>query len=126
MVGLSAAVRASLAALVLAQLATACETATMQDGPARIDPVNGTTVAALRAALGTALGRARVTLGPEDLAVSSTISVLPPPPGPLETHSLARPAVFDLVLEAGTCLAVERETGERVRLDGVRCVPAAS
>lgn len=116
--------RAAVAiALGLGLGAAGCETAAMT-GPARIEPLDEANLSALRAALGEALGRARVELGPENLAASSSVSVLPPPPGPLETHSLARPAVFDLVLEDGVCLAIARESGERVRLTGVGCVPA--
>lgn len=108
---------------VLSVSLSACQTAP-RDGPARLDIGKPGTREALHRDLGAILGRAEVELGPEDLSVSTSISVLPPRPGRYETRSLARPEVFDLVIRNGACVAVRRRTGTAYPLDDVRCVPA--
>lgn len=80
-------------------------------------------LAALRAALGAAVGRAQIDLGPGDPTKSSVVTVLPPPVHPNETHSMARPTQFRMVLKDDACLAVRQDTGEAVMLEGVRCRP---
>ncbi|MCG8442404.1 MAG: hypothetical protein MI723_11400 [Caulobacterales bacterium] len=99
---------------------TACESngAPVQAALASAD---ADSLAALEAGLARAMKRARVTLGPGDLTQSSTVSVLPPAPGPLEGRSPARPVLFDLVLKGRDCIAVRRDTGEEHRLAGLDC-----
>ncbi|MEM9939445.1 MAG: hypothetical protein AAF768_11395 [Pseudomonadota bacterium] len=92
--------------------------------PAVLESTDEGAVSALRASLASALGQARVELGPEDLSTSSAVSVLPPKLNPLEGRSTAMPVQFDLVLEAGACLLVHRETGEVYPLEGTECRPA--
>ncbi|MEO1135165.1 MAG: hypothetical protein AAFW68_00980 [Pseudomonadota bacterium] len=84
------------------------------------DPQN---IAALKAVLAQAVGRARIELGPGDLTQTSTISVLPPPLGPNETRSPARPTQFDLVIDRGQCFVIRREDGARFAAEGVGCRP---
>ncbi len=79
------------------------------------------TMAALHAALASAVGRAQVEIGPGDLTQSSTIAVLPPPLGPGEDRSLATPDYFDLMWVDGKCVLVAQETGAQFALDGVSC-----
>ncbi|MEM7768430.1 MAG: hypothetical protein AAF253_13245 [Pseudomonadota bacterium] len=105
----------------------ACQTLPMDDTPARLADTRPETITTLKAGLAKAVGRARITLGPEDLATSTSVSVLPPPPGPHETRSLARPDTFDLVIsgtDPETCLAIHRETGSRHPLPTLSCRPA--
>ncbi len=116
-------VRIIMAAPVLLLLG-GCATP-MTEGPARLEIADVETLTALKSALGEALGRASITLGPEDLSTSGAVSVLPPPPGPLEDRSLAMPVIFDLGIEDGACVAVRRDTGAVAPLRGVRCRPAA-
>ncbi|MDZ7629199.1 MAG: hypothetical protein U5J99_12440 [Parvularculaceae bacterium] len=105
----------------LALLAAAACATGAGAAPARLADPGAENVRALTDALGHALGRARVELGAADLATATAIPVLPPPPGPYETRSLAEPVIFDLEIEGGTCRAVRRDTGEVVPLPGVRC-----
>lgn len=110
----------TIVAAPLVALAGGCATVP-PDGPARLESADEETLALLSAALGEALGRARVEFGPEDLATSGSLSVLPPPAGPFEDRSLAMPVVFDLRIENGACVAVRRDTGASAPLPGVRC-----
>lgn len=81
------------------------------------------TIAALKAVLSDAVGRAQIELGPGDLTRTSTISVLPPPLGPNETRSPATPALFDLVIDRGQCVLVRRDDGAHFAADRVACRP---
>lgn len=82
--------------------------------------------AELQSQLGSALGRAQITLGPEDFTETSHISVLPPGLGSHEDRSAAMPVVFDFILEGGKCYAVRRDTDEAVHLKGIECQPATN
>lgn len=78
----------------------------------------------LKAALADAMGQAKVELGPGDPTQSSTVSVLPRPPGPLEDRSLALPTLFRLEIDGGQCFVVRADGGVRKRIEGVGCRPA--
>lgn len=90
-------------------------------GPATVSVDDGQGVSALKTVLAKALNRASVEIGPME-ANSASVSVLPPPLGPHETHSVALPVVFDIVLKGETCFAVRRDTGVAYELSGVKCV----
>lgn len=92
------------------------QTATLQSA----DTAN---IAALKSALATAMGKAHVEIMDADLTAISTVSVLPPKPGPLETHSLATPTLFDLISDGDTCLIVRRDTAQQFAAPGLRCRP---
>lgn len=102
--------------------AGACQTPAAST-PAALTATDAETMAVLKATLADAMGRAQIDLGPEDLTAMSSISVLPPPAGPAEDRSLARPTQFDLMMKADTCYAVRRDTGEEYALTGVSCRP---
>jgi hypothetical protein len=89
--------------------------------PARLAGTDAATMTAVRSALSTAMGRTRIDLGPEDMATSTTLSVLPPPLGPYDTRSLAVPTVFDIKMANGTCMLVARSDGKSYPLRGVAC-----
>jgi len=108
---------AMLAAVVMLG---ACQAGTPKQ-LAVFDTADDTSMAALRSTLAKAMGVATVELGPGDPSVSSTVSVLPPRPGPYEMNSPAMPTIFDIVTEQGNCFVVRRETGEAYALDGVAC-----
>lgn len=91
--------------------------------PAALERADAQTMAAVKAVLADAVGRARIELGPGDLTTSSTISVLPPPLSPEEGRSTATPIVFDLVIKGSSCYAVRRDTGRDYALAGVSCRP---
>ncbi|MBB34641.1 MAG: hypothetical protein CME88_04415 [Hirschia sp.] len=93
--------------------------------PAVIASADADTLAALKTALSGALGRANITFGAGDLTANPTITILPPPPNPNETHSVAMPTMFDLYLgEDGACYAIQRGKQDKITLDGVACRPA--
>lgn len=106
-----------LAALAL----SACQTGTAMT-PAMLETADESTLARIKAVLAEAVGRAYVQLGESDLTTGSTVTVLPPPLGPNETHSPAMPAVFELVTNGSDCFLVRQKTGESYALDGVSCV----
>jgi hypothetical protein len=81
-------------------------------------------MARLKAALATAMGQAQVELGPGDPTHSSTLSVLPRPPGPPEDRSLALPTIFRLEMDGAACFVVREDSGARTALEGVTCRPA--
>lgn len=91
-----------------------------------LDPADDAALSALRAALAQALGRSSVQLGPYEPGVSTAVTVLPPPPGPLEGNSPALPIVFDLVLRDGACVAVRRDRAQSVVLPGIACRPVVA
>lgn len=99
---------------------TACQTVA-GTASATVDLSDPATRAAVTSALASAVGRARVELGPTNSPQTSSISVLPPRPGPYETNSTARPIHFDLIWHDGHCVAVRRDTGTPYDLPGVRC-----
>lgn len=111
----------SLPCLVAALLcASACQSAPPSE-PAVLSADDNETTAAVKAVLARALGVASVTLGPGDPTREPTLVVLPPPLGPLEGRSLARPVLFDIVLRGGRCQLMRRDNGEAYALDGVSC-----
>ena len=111
-----------------AVLAGACQitnsdnNAQKEDRPARLSSTDTATLSSLKAALSIALKRANIELAPIDLDTSSVVSVLPPPLAPHETHSLAMPITFDLVLRSDGCYAVRQDDETDAFLDGVDCV----
>lgn len=110
--------------LALAVLALGACKMTEGPVPAVLESANAVSVDALKSSLAGAMGQANVQLGPEDLATSSSVSVLPPRLGPNETRSMAMPEQFDLVMQGGDCMLIHRKTGETHPLRGVACRPA--
>lgn len=112
-------------ALALAALLTlsACTTASASE-PARLESPDERSISRLKAVLAEAVGRENIRLGAGDLAMDTSVVVLPPPSGPLETHRTAIPIPFDIVMEASQCFVIRRATGERYKLNGVDCVAA--
>lgn len=106
----------------LALLSGACQSHAAAT-PAALEAMDSQTMATLKSTLALAMGTAGVELGPGDLTKTSTVSVLPPRPGPYEDRSLAMPVQFDIVLKDGACSVVRRETGETYELSGVSCRP---
>ncbi|MCA8902272.1 MAG: hypothetical protein KDA53_13605 [Hyphomonas sp.] len=92
--------------------------------PARLETTDTENVAALESALAAAMGRAKVEIGVADLAVATRVSVMPPPLGEYETHSVAMPVQFDIMLEDGACALVRVDTGERFAAPGLACIAA--
>lgn len=91
--------------------------------PARLERVDAPTLERVRAVLATAVGRPQIELGPEDLAISSTITVLPRPLGPYDTRSPELPKIFDIKLIEGQCQLVAQSDGKMYPLAGVGCQP---
>ncbi len=102
-------------------LLAACQTPAMT--PAVLAPADAGNLAKVTTAMREATGQARLELGPVDAAAPGEIFLLPPPPGPFETHSLAVPVRFDIMMQDGACFAVDPETGTAHRLAGVACAP---
>ncbi|OYW80687.1 MAG: hypothetical protein B7Z26_06090 [Asticcacaulis sp. 32-58-5] len=102
---------------------SACQTGAGQsaDSVATVDLSVPETRAAVSAALATALNRGRVELGVTASDQTSTVTVLPPPLGPHETHSTNLPIRFDIIRRKGACLVVRADDGSVHELPGVRC-----
>lgn len=111
-----------LSVSLLAGLA-ACETAPQ---PAVLTDTSPETMSAVTSVLATAVGRAQIELGAGDFTKEPVISVLPPRPGPLETHATAVPTLFDILLLDGDCYVQERESGEMFFLTGIECKSAGA
>lgn len=100
--------------------ATSCATGGAQT-PAVLSSSDAAAMAALKSALATAMNAPSVELGPGDPAQNSTVSVLPPRPGPYEGRSTAMPTLFDIVMRGDACFVVRRDSGEAFPLAGVSC-----
>ena len=100
---------------------SACQTTAGSSMTASVDLGDAATRSAVIAALATAVGRARIELGPTNDAETSVISVLPPKPGPYEMNSTARPISFDIAQRDGHCVAVRHDTGAEYDLPDVTC-----
>lgn len=92
--------------------------------PATLTTDDPASIASLKTALGEAMGRVNIQIAEADLATATHVSVLPPPPGKFETHSVAMPVVFDIVLDDGVCTLLRRDTGEHYAAPGLACRPA--
>ncbi|WAC47725.1 hypothetical protein OVA03_13585 [Asticcacaulis sp. SL142] len=115
-------VKLALAALVLGL--SACQTkagSSAADRTATVDLSVPEIRAAISAALAKTLNRGRVELGVTASDQTSTVTVLPPPLGPHETHSTAVPIRFDIIRRKGECLAVRADDGSVNALPGVTC-----
>lgn len=109
----------ALALAIAALIAAACQIG--PPVPAVLTRADDATMTSLKSTLAQAMGRSSVELGPGDLTKSSTISVLPLPPGPAEDRSLATPTTFRLETVAGDCHVVREDTHQLYRLEGVAC-----
>ena len=106
------------AILMSAALCGACQA---MAAPAVLTSADPAAMDRLKAALGKAMGRTKIELGPGDPTQTSVLSVLPLPPGPQEDRSLAKPTIFRLEIEGQTCILVREDTGARIAADGVDC-----
>lgn len=104
-------------------LLSACQTSSVRE-PATLVSADEMTLARIKEVLAGAVGRADIHLGAGDLTASSTITVLPPPPGPNETNSPAMPVSFDLETNGRDCFLVQRDSGKSYRLHDVPCEAA--
>jgi hypothetical protein len=117
--------RTFAAIMGFAAFAGCCQSTPAQAAsPAVLTQADAATMERIRAALAKEMGRSVIELGPGDLTQSSTISVLPLPPGPLEDRSLAKPTIFRLEISGGACMLVREDTGARIPLEGVECKAA--
>ena len=89
--------------------------------PAALVEADAEVISKLKTALADAVGRARIELGAGDLKGASVITVLPPPPGPYETRSMALPVEFDLLADERGCYARQRGRLDLIALNGVAC-----
>ena len=108
--------------LLLLLTLAACQTLPAAT-PATVNLADPATAAAVTSALSSALGRARIELGPTDGPNTSFVTVLPPPRGPYETASPSRPTRFDFILSDDRCIAVRRDTGAQYPLPDTTCTP---
>jgi hypothetical protein len=121
------------ACLVAAVLAVSgCRTARQEprDVPAVILSPTAASRAALAAAVGEALGGARVTLADDALTRSSTLTVErgrhhDPAGTPAGGRELDPTERFRLVARGGACLLVHERTGRTIPLESTRCAPGA-
>jgi hypothetical protein len=113
-----------LAVMACATLVVACQALPGADGPAQLVGPEAAARASLVEAAAVLLGRTRIELGAGPVIGVSSVSVLPPPPGPLETRSPAVPEQLSILLRDGQCVLLHPQTGRTVPLAGVRCEPA--
>jgi hypothetical protein len=100
----------------------ACQTAA-DVRPAAFEQATPEALGVLRQALGAALGRTRIDLGPSDLTRDSVVAVLPLPLGPYEGNSPALPILFELVVQGERCFIRRKGETELRELPDVRCRP---
>ena len=112
--------RRLLLGLSVAALA-ACQHHADEPVPAVLEDASDATLQSLKSALASALNKNAVRLADADLTRTSLITVVPPPPGPLETRSTAVPIEFRLIIKAGTCYAVRVDSGTEIELPGITC-----
>ena len=122
MTGMARTARSCAAILGFVVFAGCCQS--LPAKPAVLMQDDDAAMARLKAALAKEMGRSEIHLGPGDPTQTSTLSVLPLPPGPLEDRSLAKPTIFRLEIEGETCLLVREDTGARITLEGIGCRPA--
>jgi hypothetical protein len=107
---------------VVALLAMSACASTQTAVPARLASSDAAAQTQLRQVLARAMGKQQVTLGPEPLATTTFVSVLPMTLGTYETRSLSLPEVFDIRKQANTCTVVRRSTGQIYSLANLRCI----
>jgi hypothetical protein len=107
------------AIFVAAVFAGCCQS--VPAAPAVLTQADEAAMGRIKATLAKEMGRSDIQLGPGDPTQTSTLSVLPLPPGPLEDRSLAKPTIFRLEIEGKACVLVREDTGARIPLDGVDC-----
>lgn len=111
----------SVALILGLVMVTGCKHATESVLPAVLIDGSETMLGALNEQLAKAIGKTDYQLGSADLTQSSTITMMPPPLGPNETHSLAMPIRFELMLDGETCYAIRSDTGAKIMLEGITC-----
>lgn len=89
--------------------------------PAELDIASSAQIESLKAVLTEALGRTVTQTVPAEMRGTRTLAVPPPPLSEHETRSPAKPAVFDVMLDAGACVLVQRETGEVYPIEDMPC-----
>ena len=94
--------------------------------PAVLTDTSPETMATVTGVLAAAVDRAQIELGAGDPTRDTFVSVLPPPPGPMEGNSPALPSVFDIILMDGDCYVQDRTTGTMYPLTGVECRSASA
>jgi hypothetical protein len=92
------------------------------DRPARLAAVDPVALSKVKLVLGQALNNQRIELGPEALASTTSLSVLPPPLGAYETRSTLVPEIFDIKKRGNSCFVVRRSSGQAYELKGVSCI----
>lgn len=107
--------------LLMALILVGCQTDALAS-PGVIVTTDGREVERLKPLLAKALGRGTIEIGPFEMGVSTSISVLPPRTGPLEGRSLNQPIIFDIVIKERVCYLQRRDTGELIRADRLVCV----
>ena len=113
------------AALMIGIMAMAgCQHANESAVPAELTDASDETLKALHSQLVVAMDKADYKLRSTDLTTNSTVTLIPPPLGPNETHSTAMPIQLDLMLDGETCFAVRADTDQRIELVGVTCQAA--
>jgi hypothetical protein len=112
-----------LASLLAASVAACHTVAADSMRPAVLSDASPKTLAAVTQVLAKVTGQGRVALGPGDPTRDSTITVLPPAPGPYEGNSPSMPTYFELVTDGKACFLREREKQTLHPLSGVACRP---
>jgi len=102
-------------------LMSACAHERTEMVPAMLDSASPEQVGRLSTALSAHLGRSNIKFGPGLVAGAGQLTVSPPPPADLETHSLAMPETYRLVLSDTMCVAIHQGSAAEIPLPGVLC-----
>ncbi|MEM9839751.1 MAG: hypothetical protein AAF830_11450 [Pseudomonadota bacterium] len=105
--------------LILAVLTTAC--ASHPEGPTKYGPAKIPQAELDRVQTILRASYPSVTFGLPNGTTSSVLVMRPPALSANEDMSLARPVVFDVLIDKEGCYLDRRDTSETVRLDGIPC-----
>ena len=112
----------SMSAALVGLTSVACQSANVSaNGPAVLERADASTMSVVRAAIAEMMGVATVELGAGDPTQAPVIAVLPPAPTSFETRSIVKPRLFDIRLDAGRCVLIDRETGAQATLNRISC-----
>lgn len=99
----------------------ACQSLAAHPATLNLDDAKTRTV--VTSVLSGAVNRAKIELGPVASSQTGTLTVLPPPLGPLEKNAPGMPVKFNIQSRAGKCQAVQADTQTVYELPGVACTP---
>lgn len=111
-----------MGALASLLVAASCQNVTAPR-PAVLVSQDAQSMTLLKEAAAEHMGRAKVDLGPGDLTMQSTISVLPPRVAAPQGNSVAMPKILELRVREDDCYLFDEAEGRAVLVRGLACRP---